>query len=112
VSALVLGMAIASGAAAADTQPIQITWWHSMGGDLGEEVNELAEEFNESQSQYEVKPIYKGQYAQSLTEAIAAFRAHKQPDILQVYEVGTSTMLAADNAIVPVYKLMKEADVK
>lgn len=114
ISALALSMAMVSTTAVAadsDSSPTVITWWHSMGGDLGDEVNKLADEFNESQSQYKVKPIYKGQYAQSMTEAIAAFRAHKQPDILQVYEVGTGTMLAAHNAVVPVYKLMKEAGV-
>lgn len=112
LSALALAMTMVSGAQAASSGPIQITWWHSMGGDLGKEVNKLADEFNASQSKYKVDPIYKGQYAQSMTEAIAAFRTHHQPDILQVYEVGTGTMLAAKEAVVPVYKLMKEVGVK
>lgn len=116
VSALGLGLALSlsvlpNSALAAD-QPIQLTWWHSMGGDLGKQVNKLADEFNASQDDYSVKPIYKGQYAQSMTEAIAAFRTHRQPDILQVFEVGTGTMLAADKAVVPVYQLMHDAGVK
>ena len=110
VSALALAMA--PSAHAADSGPIQLTWWHSMGGPLGEEVNKLANEFNASQSKYQVKPVYKGQYDQSMTEAIAAFRTHRQPDILQVYEVGTGTMLAAKAAVVPVYKLMEQVGVK
>jgi sn-glycerol 3-phosphate transport system substrate-binding protein len=108
---LLLGTVLVVGTASAESKPIQITWWHSMGGDLGKEVNKLVDEFNASQSKYKVKPIYKGQYAESLTDAIAAYRAGHQPDILQVYEVGTGAMLAAGNAVFPVYKLMQKAGV-
>jgi len=87
----------------------EITWWHAMGGELGEKVNEIAKKFNESQSDYHVTAVYKGTYAETMTAAIAAFRAHQQPDIVQVFEVGTATMMAAKGAIYPVYQLMKDA---
>ena len=45
-----------------------------------------------------------------MTAAIAAYRAGNAPHILQVFEVGTATMMAAKGAVVPVYKLMKDAD--
>lgn len=108
VCAAVLAVALIPATATAASEPIQITWWHSMGGDLGKEVNKLADQFNQSQSKYEVVPKYKGRYSESMTQAIAAFRAGNQPDILQVYEVGTGAMLAAGNAVVPVYKLMQK----
>ena len=87
-----------------------ITWWHAMGGANGERVDKLARDFNASQDQYEVKPVFKGTYAEALQAAIAAFRAHQQPNLLQVYEVGTATMMAAKGAIYPVYQLMAEAN--
>jgi sn-glycerol 3-phosphate transport system substrate-binding protein len=87
----------------------EIHWWHSMGGALGEKVNELAAKFNASQKDYKVLPVYKGQYPESMTAAIAAFRAGNAPHILQVFEVGTATMMAAKGAIVPVAKLMADA---
>jgi len=90
----------------------QITWWHAMGGELGQKVNEIAKKFNASQSEYEVVPVYKGTYTETMTAAIAAFRAHKQPDIVQVFEVGTATMMAAKGAIYPVYQLMKDTGEK
>ena len=98
---------LASGAAVAQTE---IQWWHSMGGALGDKVNELAGKFNASQKDYRVVPTFKGSYPESMTAAIAAFRAGNAPHILQVFEVGTATMMAAKGAIVPVYKLMKDAD--
>ena len=88
----------------------EIHWWHSMGGALGDRVNELAAKFNASQKDYKVVPSYKGQYPESMTAAIAAYRAGNAPHILQVFEVGTATMMGAKGAIVPVYKLMKDTD--
>ena len=87
----------------------EIQWWHSMGGALGEALNGLATKFNASQQEYKVIPVYKGQYPESMTAAIAAFRAGNAPHILQVFEVGTATMMAAKGAIVPVAKVMADA---
>ena len=88
---------------------IEIQWWHSMTGALGDRVNGFANEFNAMQKEYKVVPVYKGAYPESMTAAIAAFRAGNPPHILQVFEVGTATMMAAGKAIKPVYQLMAEA---
>ncbi len=89
----------------------EIQWWHSMGGALGEWVNDHAKDFNASQTQYKVVPTFKGSYDESMTAAIAAFRAGNAPHVLQVFEVGTATMMASKQAIVPVGKVMKDAGV-
>ena len=104
----ILAVALAGTAAAAQAQT-EIQWWHSMGGALGDKVNELANKFNASQKDYKVVPTYKGSYPESMTAAIAAFRAGNAPHILQVFEVGTATMMAAKGAIVPVAKVMADA---
>ena len=101
--ALVLGLAANSSQAATEIQ-----WWHAMGGELGEKVNEIAEGFNASQGEYAINPVYKGDYTETMTGAIAAFRAGEQPHIVQVFEVGTATMMAAKGAIYPVYQLMAD----
>jgi sn-glycerol 3-phosphate transport system substrate-binding protein len=90
----------------------EIQWWHSMAAVNGEWVNDLAKQFNESQKEFKVVPTYKGGYDESMTAAIAAFRAGNAPDILQVFEVGTATMMASKGAIVPVAKVMKDAGIK
>ncbi len=87
----------------------EIQWWHSMGAALGEALNGLANQFNASQKDYKVVTTYKGQYPESMTAAIAAFRAGSAPHLLQVFEVGTATMMAAKGAIVPVAKVMADA---
>ena len=88
---------------------VEIQWWHSMGGALGEALNGLANQFNESQKDYKIVAVYKGSYPESMTAAIAAFRAGNAPHMLQVFEVGTATMMAAKGAIVPIAKVMADA---
>jgi sn-glycerol 3-phosphate transport system substrate-binding protein len=90
----------------------EIQWWHSMSGVPGERVGEIADKFNAAQSDYTVVPVFKGPYDESMTEAIAAHRLGKAPHILQVFEVGTATMMAARKAIKPVYEVMAQAHEK
>ncbi len=78
---------------------------------LGITLNHLVEQFNHSQNQYRIIPIYKGDYNQTLTSTVAAFRAHQQPDIVQVFEIGTATMTQPSGIIVPVYQLMQWANI-
>ncbi len=85
-----------------------IEFWHAMGGKNGEITQKVCDMFNESQKAVKVVPVFKGSYADTMNAGIAAFRAGKPPTILQVYEVGTATMMAAKGAIKPVYQLMKE----
>ena len=104
--------ALALGYSSAALAQIEIQWWHAMGGALGEWVNDQAKGFNESQKDYKVVPVFKGSYDESMTAAIAAYRAGNAPHILQVFEVGTATMMASKGAIKPVHDLMKEAGYK
>ncbi|MGJ4896499.1 sn-glycerol-3-phosphate ABC transporter substrate-binding protein UgpB [Bradyrhizobium oligotrophicum] len=87
----------------------EIQWWHAMTGANNDVIVKLANDFNASQSDYKVVPTYKGNYADTMNAGIAAFRAGNAPHIMQVFEVGTATMMAATGAVKPVYKLMQDA---
>ena len=101
-----VALAMMAGAVAAETE---VHWWHAMGGTNGERVNKIADDFNASQSAYKVVPTYKGNYTETMTAAIAAFRAGEQPHLVQVFEVGTATMMAAKGAIYPVEQMMADS---
>jgi sn-glycerol 3-phosphate transport system substrate-binding protein len=90
----------------------EVMWWHAMGGALGDRVNDLANRFNKSQSEFKVVPVYKGTYPENMAASIAAYRAGNAPHITQIFEVGTATMMAAKGAIVPVERVMKEGGQK
>ena len=111
----VVGAAATVAGLAMSTQALAVTeiqWWHAMTGALNDKVNNFADRFNKSQSDYKVVPVFKGTYPETMTAAIAAFRAGNASHIVQVFEVGTATMMAAKGAIVPVEKLMKDAGEK
>ena len=110
-----LALALAASAAFAPLASFaqtEVQWWHSMTAVNGEWVNDLAKDFNASQKDYKIVPTFKGTYDESMTAAIAAFRAGNAPTILQVFEVGTATMMASKGAIVPVTKVMADAGQK
>ncbi len=104
-------LAIVAAFSCAAQAQTEIQWWHSMDGALNDWVNDLAKQFNASQTAYKVIPTYKGEYDQSVAAGIAAYRAGNAPDILQVFEVGTATMMYSKGAIKPVADVMKEGGV-
>jgi sn-glycerol 3-phosphate transport system substrate-binding protein len=57
-----------------------------MQGALNDKVNEIANKFNASQSDYKIVPVNKGNYDETMAAGIAAFRAGSAPAILQVFE--------------------------
>jgi sn-glycerol 3-phosphate transport system substrate-binding protein len=70
-------------------------------------VDELVRQFNQSQGEFEVKAVHKGTYPQVLAAAMAAYRQQKPPHIVQVFDIGTQSMVLSD-AIVPIYRLMQQ----
>ncbi len=84
----------------------EISWWHAMTGANNEVVETLSKEFNESQSDYKVVPVFKGTYPETLNAGIAAFRAKQPPAIMQVFDVGTGVMMAAEGAVKPVAEIL------
>jgi sn-glycerol 3-phosphate transport system substrate-binding protein len=87
---------------------VDVQWWHAMSGELGRQLEKLAADFNASQSGYRIVPVYKGNYTETVTAAIFAFRSRSQPAIVQVNEIATATMMAAKGATYPVYELMRD----
>ncbi len=105
----VAAVAAAFGLASPACAETEIQWWHAMTGELGQKIEQLAAVFNGAQKDYKVVAVYKGSYPEVMTGAVAAFRAKQPPHIVQVFEVGTATMMAAKGAVYPVYQLMKDA---
>ncbi|MGB7327361.1 MAG: extracellular solute-binding protein [Rubripirellula sp.] len=106
LTAGVLGLATALPSATIAQTEIQ--WWHAMGGRLGEVVEEIATNYNASQSDYKLVPTYKGGYEDTMTAGIAAFRAGQHPNIIQIFDAGAATIINAKGATIPVADLMAE----
>ncbi len=104
-------LAVALTCAAQAHAATEIQWWHSMTGVNNERVSNMAKDFSASQGACKVNAIFKGSYDDSMTAAIAAFRAGQAPDVLQAYEVGTATMMYS-KAVKPVAEVMRESGAK
>ncbi len=89
----------------------EVVFWHGMGGELGEITEKIINDFNASQPDYAVKGVYKGNYDEAMTAAIAAFRAKQHPNLIQIFEIGTASMMSAQAVIRPVHQLMADAGV-
>ncbi len=112
VLAIGLGLAaVLAPAFAQAQQKVQVDFWHGLTQPLGGILEDVAAGFNASQSKYQVNATFKGSYPETMVAAIAAFRAGNAPHIVQMFEVGTATMMAARTAIKPVYALAQETGV-
>ncbi len=105
-SRLVAGVALTLLTTTSAFAQTEIQWWHAMTGANNEVVETLSKEFNESQSDYKVVPVFKGTYPETLNAGIAAFRARQAPHIIQVFDVGTGVMMAAEGAVKPVAEVL------
>ena len=102
-AALLLGGTVASHAA----DKVKFDMWHGLTGDLGEAVGEVCSRFNASQSEFEISCVTQGSYDSAVNNSIAAFRAKKNPTIVQVFDAGTLDLMLS-GAFVPAHKLMAD----
>ena len=74
-----IAAALATALAAPALAQTEISWWHAMTGANAEVVEKIANDFNASQRDYKVVPVFKGTYPETLNAGIAAFRAGQPP---------------------------------
>ncbi len=108
MAAVALAAAAVTPAAAA---PTTIDFWYGNSGDISNRIQELCKQFNDSQSNYAVTCTSQGTYDASLQNTIAAYRAGKQPTVVQVSDVGTLDIMLS-GAFQPVTKLMADNGIK
>jgi sn-glycerol 3-phosphate transport system substrate-binding protein len=96
---------------AAAQQRITLEFWYGLTRPLADVLVSIVNGFNDSQTRYRINATFKGSYPETMVAAIAAFRAGNAPHIVQMFEVGTATMMAAGAAIKSVHQLFKEAGI-
>ncbi|HVC10446.1 MAG TPA: sn-glycerol-3-phosphate ABC transporter substrate-binding protein UgpB [Burkholderiales bacterium] len=101
-----LVLACAAGVAHAATE---IRLWHEMSGARGDELAALVQQFNAAQKAYRVVAVYKGSDGAALSAALVAQRARRAPDLVQVDEVDTGSLLAEPGAVRPLWEVMRAA---
>jgi multiple sugar transport system substrate-binding protein len=93
-------------------KPVQkttLTFWHGLGGPLGDALTEMVKEYNKTHPEAEVVLNQVSSYEALSQKLMASIQAGKQPDIAQVFESWTSKFIEAD-VIVPIEDLVKQDD--
>ncbi len=88
------------GSSGTSSEPIKVTYWHYMGGGLGEAINTLVENFNASRTDIQVEAIYQGTYDEALNKMKASMDSKSGPTIMQANDGGTRYMVDS-GAITP-----------
>lgn len=101
-------IAVSLGAAPQAFALTELQWWHAMAGANNEVVEQISKQFNASQADYKVVPVFKGSYPETLNAGIAAFRAKQAPAILQVFDAGSGVMMGAEGAIMPAAEVLEK----
>lgn len=104
----VLLLTLLSVASVATAQtPTEITFWHAMSGNNGEQVTALVADFNASQSAIHVNEQNKGNYDETLNAVIQATGQGEGPNMAQIFDLGTP--LAIDSGFfTPVQSVLSE----
>ena len=91
---LVLAMALSMCLVASAEGPVEITFWHAMGGVNGEAITAMIENFNtEYEGKIKVNYEYQGSYDDAFAKIQAAGINAIPCDIMQVYDIGTRFMI-------------------
>ncbi|WP_338787660.1 ABC transporter substrate-binding protein [Metabacillus sp. FJAT-53654] len=85
----------------------EVVFWHAMSGELETVLNDIVADFNESQENIEVKPIFQGTYEEALTKFNTVAGTEDAPTIMQTFEVGTKYMIDSGH-VQPVQKFIDE----
>lgn len=111
VTAALAGLLLLAAGAGPAWAKTELILWHSMPGALGRWIEDLAKGFNQKNRDYQVIPVYKGTYDDSMQAALTARASDRAPHMVQVSEVGTATMMATHGVIRPVYEVMSQAGI-
>ncbi len=84
----------------------KIQFWHSMGGNNGEYIDNMIKAYNESQDKVEVIGTFQGTYQETLTKLQQAVPANTAPDI-SMLERGFVPLLAEAEVLADFYPLLE-----
>ena len=62
--------------------PVEVEFWHALGGTLGDTLLSIIDEYNSSQSKYVIKPVTVGSYSEIDQKLQAAFAAKSTPALV------------------------------
>lgn len=91
---------------ASDSGKIQITFWHTEGGDLVKTLQEITDDFNKQSDSVHVRLVFQGSYDEIKNKFSTVAGSSAAPAVL-MGEDNKSKFMAHSGAITPIYKFIK-----
>lgn len=95
------------------SQPVQVTFWYGLGGNLSSDVQQMVQEFNQSHSNIHVTATYQGSYSGGGAEQqklLAALKAGDPPTLAQI-EVHSMPVFASTGKLIDLTSFMQNSSV-
>lgn len=77
---------------------VKVSFWHAMGAQLGDVLDELVTEFNETHPAIEIESVSMGNYPALSQKIMAAVAANQPPVLAQAYEAWTGELIENGSA--------------
>ena len=98
--------ALVAAAPAATCAAADFDFWYAHGGIYAQAIESMCANFNAASLQDHVHCFPQGTYEQTLRKTVAAYRAGRQPALVEIYDIGSADMLLS-GAVYPVDTLMQ-----
>jgi len=83
----------------------KVTFWFGLAGNLGNQVRQVVNRYNQSQTKYFVVPVFQASYDDTINKINTALAGGELPNVAQVFDIGTQRMIDTKK-IIPVQQLV------
>jgi sn-glycerol 3-phosphate transport system substrate-binding protein len=84
----------------------KVTFWFGLGGQLGNEVRNLVNRYNQSQDKYYVDAVFQASYDDTINKINTALAGGELPHVAQIFDIGTQRMIDTQK-IIPAQQLVE-----
>lgn len=85
-----------------------VEFWHAMKGANAAAVDKLVADFNAQHAgKIEIKPIFQGNYDETIAKYKASVQQKSTPALVQIYDIGSRFMVDSKQ-VVPMYKFIEK----
>ncbi len=84
----------------------KVTFWFGLGGNLGNQVRQVVNRYNQSQKKYFVEPVFQASYDDTINKMNTALAGGELPHVAHIFDIGTQRMIDTKK-ITPVQQLVE-----
>lgn len=99
-----------TGSVLAADNKVNLVFWTGLSGQAGEVIQQVVDDYNNSQDEVFVELQFQGSYQESLNKLKTSMRTQDGPDLVQIYEAGTRQMIDS-GFIIPMQEIIDEYDI-